>query len=426
MYIYNANVITMAEKNYENGFILIENDKIKAVGDMSQLKDFSPSDSDIDAKGRTAYPGFVDAHTHIGAWEDGLAFEGDDGNEDTDPSTPNLRAIDMINPLDHCFEEAAQAGVTSVVCGMGSANPIGGTFLAMKTAGSKRIDKRIIKNPVAVKFALGENPKNVYKDKDTAPVTRMATAAIIREQLFKARRYLDDMIDYESSAGTDDEGDRPEYDAKCEALMPLLKHEIPAHFHAHRADDYKVYDKYSDGDDFGDEGYIGRFRLIYYAIKNDLPIIARLNNRYGKEVTLRFFPKGFEYSEKDDKIRVIMDGCKYRQLNLGRIINCQLYTGTGLWNEKPETMQIRELTLQINDERNALERVMLHFAHFEKQAERVDDNKYLLHLKYYATDETEIVIRVLSFGPCVKVISPDSFVGLIKERLEEQKRCGVR
>ena len=120
-----------------------------------------------------------------------------------------------------------------------------------------------------------------------------------------------------------------------------------------------------------------------------------------------------------------MDGCKYRQLNLGRIINCQLYTGTGRWKEKPEAMQIRELTLQINDERNALERVMLHFAHFEKQAERVDDNKYLLHLKYYATDETEIVIRVLSFGPCVKVISPDSFVGLIKERLEEQKRCGV-
>ena len=91
-------------------------------------------------------------------------------------------------------------------------------------------------------------------------------------------------------------------------------------------DDYKVYDKYSDGDDFGDEGYIARFRLIYYAVKNDLPIIARLNNRYGKEATLRFFPKGFEYSEKDDKIRVIMDGCKYRQLNLGRIINCQLYT----------------------------------------------------------------------------------------------------
>ena len=191
-------------------------------------------------------------------------------------------------------------------------------------------------------------------------------------------------------------------------------------------DDYRVYDKYSDGDDFEDEGYIRRFRLIYYAIKNGLPVIARLNNRYGKEVTLRFFPKGFEYSEKDDKIRVIMDGCKYRQMNLGRIINCQLYAGTGPWNDKPETVQIRELTLQITDERNALERVMLHFAHFEKQAERTGDNRYLLHLKYYATDETEMVIRVLSFGPCVKVISPDSFVGSIKERLEEQKRCRVK
>lgn len=191
-------------------------------------------------------------------------------------------------------------------------------------------------------------------------------------------------------------------------------------------DDYRVYDKYSDGDNFEDEGYIRRFRLIYYAIKNGLPVIARLNNRYGKEVTLRFFPKDFEYSEKDDKIRVIMDGCKYRQMNLGRIINCQLYAGAGPWNDKPETVQIRELTLQITDERNALERVMLHFAHFEKQAERTGDNRYLLHLKYYATDETEMVIRVLSFGPCVKVISPDSFVRSIKERLEEQKRCRVK
>ncbi|MGN0698199.1 MAG: hypothetical protein ACI4JV_05585 [Ruminiclostridium sp.] len=191
-------------------------------------------------------------------------------------------------------------------------------------------------------------------------------------------------------------------------------------------DDYRIYDKYSDGDNFDDEGYIGRFRLIYYAVKNNLPIIARLNNRYGKEVTLRFFPKGFEYSEKDDKMRVIIDGCKYRQINLGRIINCQLYSGTKPFDEKPKAMQTKVLTLQITDERNALERVMLHFAHFEKQAERIGDNKYLLHLKYYATDETEIVIRVLSFGPCVKVISPENFVGLIKERLEEQIRCGVK
>ena len=190
--------------------------------------------------------------------------------------------------------------------------------------------------------------------------------------------------------------------------------------------DYRAYDKYSDGDNFDDEGYIQRFRLIYYAIKNELPVIARLNNRFGKEVTLRFLPKGFEYSEKDDKIRVIMDGCKFRQMNLGRMINCQLYSGNKPFDEKPKAMQTKELTLQITDERNALERIMLHFAHFEKQAERIGDNRYLLHLKYYAADETEIVIRVLSFGPCVKVISPDDFVELIKERLIEQRSCELK
>ncbi len=236
MLIYNADILTMADKNYKNGFIAIENGKITKVGDMSEL-DAQITDSDINADGRLCLPGFIDAHTHIGVWEDGLAFEGDDGNEDTDPATPHLRAIDMINPCDRCFDEAARAGVTSVICGMGSANPIGGGFLAMKTAGSKRIDKLIIKSPAAIKFALGENPKGVYKDKDSAPVTRMATAAIIREQLYKAKRYLDDMTEYESSLGTDEESELPEYDAKCEALLPLLKRELPAHFHCHRADD---------------------------------------------------------------------------------------------------------------------------------------------------------------------------------------------
>ena len=143
----------------------------------------------------------------------------------------------MINPMDRCFSEAAKAGVTAVISGMGSANAIGGTFLAMKTAGGKNIDKRVFKNPVAMKFALGENPKSVYKDKDSAPITRMATVAIIREQLYKAKRYLSDMEEYERLKGTEDEVDKPDYDAKCEALIPLLKKEIPAHFHCHRADD---------------------------------------------------------------------------------------------------------------------------------------------------------------------------------------------
>ncbi len=236
MILYNARIITMAEKIIENGYVEIKDGKISSVGDMSAFA-YSVTADDINAEGKTVYPGFIDIHSHIGVWEDGLGFEGDDGNEETDPATPHLRAVDMINPLDRCFTEAAKAGITSVVSGMGSANAIGGTFLAMKTAGSKNIDKRIIKNPVAMKFALGENPKSVYKDKDTAPITRMATAAIIREQLYKAKRYLSDMEEYERLQGTEDEVDKPDYDAKCEALIPLLKKEIPAHFHCHRADD---------------------------------------------------------------------------------------------------------------------------------------------------------------------------------------------
>ncbi|MCH5324058.1 MAG: amidohydrolase [Eubacterium sp.] len=235
MLIYNVKIFTAADKDYERGYIKIQDGKIAEVGEMTA--DVIPAEGDINAEGLTAYPGFIDCHTHIGAWEDGLGFEGDDGNEMTDPATPNLRAIDMINPLDRCFDEAAAAGVTSVVSGMGSANALGGTFLAMKTAGGKRIDSRIIKQPIAVKFALGENPKSVYKDKDCAPITRMATAAIIREQLHKATRYAEDMDAYFESIGSEDELDRPDYDAKCEALLPLLKKEIPAHIHAHRADD---------------------------------------------------------------------------------------------------------------------------------------------------------------------------------------------
>ena len=180
---------------------------------------------------------FIDAHCHIGVFANGYGFEGDDGNEETDPATPQLRAIDAVNPMDYCFTEAAKGGIGTVVTGMGSANPIGGTFIAMKTWGSKRIDRRVIKNPVAMKMALGENPKSVYHEKEETPTTRMATAAVIRENLFKTKRYMEEMAEYEKTKGTDDETGRPDYDIKCEALIPVLNREIKVHFHCHRADD---------------------------------------------------------------------------------------------------------------------------------------------------------------------------------------------
>lgn len=230
MLIINANIITMEEQNYEKGYLWIKEGKIAAVGDMQGLT--INDDEVLDAHSALLLPGFIDCHCHIGMWDDGLGFEGDDGNEETDPITPQLRAIDAVNSFDDCFGEAVAAGITSVLTGPGSANPIAGQWLAMKTAGS-RIDDMLIKSPVGMKFALGENPKSVYNSKSQTPVTRMAIAALIREQLKKAKRYMEDWADYEQ----DLEADEPEYDIKCEALVPVLKGEIKAFFHAHRADD---------------------------------------------------------------------------------------------------------------------------------------------------------------------------------------------
>ncbi len=239
MIICNARIFTASDENdvIDCGYIETNGGVITAVGTMDEFGGSLDSGDVIDAAGLTVYPAFVDAHCHIGICENALGFEGDDVNEATDPSTPQMRAIDAINAADLCFSEAARAGIGTVVTGVGSANPIGGSFLAMKTYGSTRVDKLVIKDPVSIKFALGENPKRTYNDRDETPVTRMATAAIIREQLAKARRYMDDMAEYERTKGTDDETSRPDLDMKCEALIPLLKREIKAHFHCHRQDD---------------------------------------------------------------------------------------------------------------------------------------------------------------------------------------------
>lgn len=190
--------------------------------------------------------------------------------------------------------------------------------------------------------------------------------------------------------------------------------------------DYKIYDQYADGDPFEDDTYISHFNLIREAIRTNSPMKITMINRHGKEVWIRFFPRGFEYSVKDDKIRVLASGCRFRYFNMGRITSCRYYHGNGPWNERQQEEQLRELTMEITDERNALERVMLHFAHFEKQAERIDDNHYILRIKYYENDKTEVVIRVLSFGPYVRVIEPESFVELIRKRLISQRSCELR
>lgn len=231
MLIVNGTVHTMDGLTIPNGYVAVSGSKIAKVGPMEECPDFWEGET-IDAGQGHILPGFVDAHSHLGMFGDALGFEGDDGNESTDPCTPHLRAIDAINPLDRCFEEAREAGVTTVVTGPGSANPISGQLAAIKTAG-RWVDAMVVKAPAAMKLALGENPKMVYNERHETPVTRMATAAIIRENLRKALEYGEKL----DRAAADEEEDKPDYDAKLEALLPVVRGELPVHIHAHRADD---------------------------------------------------------------------------------------------------------------------------------------------------------------------------------------------
>ena len=206
--------------------ILLADGKIAAIGiDLT-----APADAVIfDADGLDVFPGFVDAHTHIGLDGYGIGYEGCDYNEMNDIWTPQLRAIDGINPRDPSLADARKAGVTCVCTGPGSANVLGGTFLAMKTVG-ERVDKMIVRDPVAMKCAFGENPKRCYRDKCDS--TRMSTAAFLRGALMQARDY-----GARKQAANGDITKMPAYNQKLEALLPVLAREIPLKAHAHQAND---------------------------------------------------------------------------------------------------------------------------------------------------------------------------------------------
>ena len=221
----NGNVMTMAGPAFV-GDVAIENGKIVAVG-----QNLSYSDAEVrDVTGMTVMPGIVDPHCHIGMWEDAMGFEGADGNECTNPITPELRAIDAINPYDRCFEEAAAGGVTTCVTGPGSANVIGGQFVAIKTYGDS-VDDMVLRFPVAVK-AFGENPKRVYNGKNQTPSTRMATAALMRKALIEAQEYNEKL-----ERGKADPEKMPERNLGKEILARVIRRELPMKIHAHRADD---------------------------------------------------------------------------------------------------------------------------------------------------------------------------------------------
>ena len=223
--IKNALVHDSINRTPYEADILIEDGKIALIESMIDCVDAEV----IDAKGLRAYAGFIDAHTHIGLAGYGIGYEGTDYNEMNDIVTPHLRGIDGFKPMQPSLENAARAGVTTVCTGPGSANVLGGTFVAVKTVG-KRADDMIVKNPIAMKCAFGENPKRCYRS--SCDSSRMTTAAKLREMLFKAREY-----DRKIKAAGDDESKMPGFDMKLEALLPVIRGELPLKAHAHATED---------------------------------------------------------------------------------------------------------------------------------------------------------------------------------------------
>lgn len=224
MRIQNGILLTMEGGRFKTGYVDFENGVVTACGDLRDAPAYCGET--FDAAGGYILPGLIDAHTHIGISEEGLRWEGEDCNETTSPVTPDVRAVDGFNPFDTAIPKARRAGVTTVAVAPGSTNVIGGQIAAIKLAGIN-VDEMTLKAPCAIKFALGENPKRNYgENKGREPMTRMGTAAIMRRTLTRAQRYL-----AKKEAGED------LYEPDMEALIPLLRREIPAHFHAHRADD---------------------------------------------------------------------------------------------------------------------------------------------------------------------------------------------
>ena len=223
MYIVHGNIMTMEGQDFPDGFLEIKDGKIASLGNMRDCK--NPDGEVLDVQGNLVMPGIIEAHCHMGITEEKKGMEGDDCNENVDPITPYLRAIDAINPMDAAFKDALKAGITSAMIGPGSANVVGGQFAFVKTHG-RCIDKMIVKAPAAMKIAFGENPKVNYSGQSTSPSTRMAIAAMLREELTKAEAYMEKR----------EKEDGP-VDFRYECWLPVLRGEIPLKAHVHRADD---------------------------------------------------------------------------------------------------------------------------------------------------------------------------------------------
>ncbi len=243
--ITNGTIMTITQGIMAPGTLLVEGGRIVAVGESITI----PEDAErFDATGKVVMPGLIDVHCHVGLWPEGVGWDHSDGNEMTDPVTPHLRALDALHPEDPAFSELVAAGITTVLTGPGSGNLIGGQWVCVKTAPKPSVEQMVLLEPAGMKMALGENPKRVYGEQKKTPSTRMGNAAALRAALVAAQNYLDQWKRYETVlkayqtkvAAGDTDAEPPkvqERDLKLEALGKVLRREMKARIHAHRADD---------------------------------------------------------------------------------------------------------------------------------------------------------------------------------------------
>lgn len=332
--IKNANLISMEEVNYEICDILLDGNKIEKIGHLNE-EDYQ-NVVVIDAKGRFVTPGLVDPHCHVGLMESTIGWAGSDVNEITNPITPELRGIDGVKPHDECFKEALESGVTTVCCGPGSANLIGGTFCALKTKG-KTVDEMILVKELAMKMALGENPKRCYGNAKTSPQTRMASASLIREWLFKAKNYHEKKLAAEA-----DKSKMPEFNMKLESLSRVFDG-LPVKIHAHQADDIATAMRI--GKEFGlkmtvdhcTEGY-----LIADSLKanNQMVILGPvMHNKSKYELKEKSFSSGKVLYEKGVTFSIMTDHPVIEQKHT--MIHAALFVKAGL----PELEALKAVTI---------------------------------------------------------------------------------
>lgn len=349
--IKNANLISMKAINYEVTDILIDEGKIKAIGKLD-AKDY-PDATVVDAKERFVTPGIVDPHCHIGVYEEAIGFEGLDVNEMTNPVFPELRAIDGIKPQDVAFAEALESGVTTVCTGPGSANVIGGTFCVLKTYG-QTVDDMLVVKESSMKMALGENPKRVYNGKAQTPSTRMASAALIREALTKAKEYQAKKEKYAQDQAEGKETAKPEFNMKWESLARVFSG-LPVKIHAHQQDDIATAIRIAE--EFGlnmtvehaTEGHL----IADYLVKHNQRVIIgpTLGSKSKYELRNKTFKAAKILSDKQVKFAIMTDHPVIHLANA--LTQVGIFVKEGL----PELEGLRAVTLYAAEINNIQDRV---------------------------------------------------------------------